>query len=197
MSACRPRERVAAPFACTRSTCKLASWAEKYDHGVSLVTPPQRALPTELVDRRIKSRSRMHWYLADRSARIADPEATALLLDEAGFITETAASNFCAVIDGVVVSPPEGAVLEGVSLGMVRDLADNLRVSFTRRPITVDEALTASECFLTSTPSCLLPVVKLNGQRIGDGEPGPVYRDLLRAWSDAVGIDVRVPPLLD
>jgi branched-subunit amino acid aminotransferase/4-amino-4-deoxychorismate lyase len=82
-------------------------------------------------------------------------------------------------------------VLEGISLGMVRDLAHHLRLPFVRRPIAVDEALAASECFLTTTPSCLLPVAKLNGQPIGNGSPGPIYRRLLRAWSDAVSVDLR------
>jgi branched-subunit amino acid aminotransferase/4-amino-4-deoxychorismate lyase len=176
---------------------QIASWAEKYDRGVSLVTPPQTALPPELVDPRIKSRSRMHWHLAERAAREIDGQASALLLDRSGFITETAAANFCAVIGGAIVSPPEATVLEGVSLGMVRDLAHELGTPFVRRPITVDEALGASESFLTSTPSCLLPVVKLNGQRIGDGDPGPVYQELLRAWSAAVGTDVCLQGPLD
>jgi branched-chain amino acid aminotransferase len=170
---------------------QFAAWAEKYDRGVSLVTPPQAALPAELVDPRIKARSRLYWHLAERAARAIDADATALLLDGDDFITETAAANFCAVLDGAVVSPPEGTVLEGVSLGMVRDLCAELGLPFVRRPITVPEAWTASECFLTSTPSCVLPAVRLNGQAIGDGRPGPIFAKLLNAWSAVVGVDLR------
>jgi len=166
------------------------TWWHKYERGVFLATPPQHALPCEVIDPRIKVRSRMHWHLAERAAREIDSQASALLVDRDGFITETSSANFCAVIDGVIVSPPEGSVLEGVSLGMGRDLAAQLRIPFARRPITVKEALTASECFLTSTPWSILPVVKLNRHLIGDGFPGPIYRHLLRAWSEAVGTNV-------
>uniref|UniRef100_A0A7C4QMC4 branched-chain-amino-acid transaminase n=1 Tax=Schlesneria paludicola TaxID=360056 RepID=A0A7C4QMC4_9PLAN len=169
----------------------VENWREKYESGVRLVTPPQTAMPPELVDPRIKSRSRLHWHLAEQAARAIDSQAQALLVDRAGFVTETAAANFCAVIQGAIVSPPEGTVLEGVSLGMVRDLAAELNIPFVRRPIPVAEALAATECLLTSTPSCLLPVVALNQHRIGDGRPGPIYRRLLSAWSAAVGKDVR------
>lgn len=167
------------------------NWAEKYETGVRLVTPPTPALPAACVDPRIKARSRLHWHLAERAARRLDPQAHALLLDAQGQITETAAANFCAVIHGTIVSPPAGTVLEGVSLGMVRDLAAELNIPFERRPLTLAETLTATECFLTSTPSCLLPVVAINQHPIGDGRPGLVYHQLLAAWSAAVGQDLR------
>jgi branched-chain amino acid aminotransferase len=35
-----------------------------------------------------------------------------------------------------------------------------------------------------------LPAVRLNGQPVGDGQPGPVYRKLLAAWSRLVGLDI-------
>jgi branched-chain amino acid aminotransferase len=43
---------------------------------------------------------------------------------------------------------------------------------------------------LTSTSVCLLPIVECDGKPIGDGRPGPVYNQLLKAWSDMVGLDV-------
>ena len=42
----------------------------------------------------------------------------------------------------------------------------------------------------SSTTCCLLPVTKFNDQAIGDGEPGPIFRELIAAWSDLVGIDI-------
>lgn len=168
-----------------------ALWAGKYDTGVALATPSLPALPGEVVDRRIKSRSRLHWHLAERAARALQPGASALLLDAQERITETAAANFCAVLDGVIVSPSEGTVLEGVSLQMVAELARDLSIPFVRRDLTVADAARASECFVTSTPPCLLPVASLNGVPIGDGRPGPIYRHLLAAWSAAVGVDIR------
>ncbi len=165
-------------------------WAEKYDRGVALVVPSVQAMPGRIVDPRIKSRSRMHWHLADQAARQMEPGAMAILIDEHGHLTETAASNFIAVIDGELVSPPAGAVLEGVSLGVTRELATALGYPIQRRAITPAELAVATEAFLTSTPSGLLPVTRFQGQPLGNGAPGPMYRQLLAAWCDSVGVDI-------
>ena len=49
----------------------------------------------------MKHRSRMHFYLADKDARLLDPQAMALLLDLDGFVTETNGANFL-MVDGSV-----------------------------------------------------------------------------------------------
>jgi branched-subunit amino acid aminotransferase/4-amino-4-deoxychorismate lyase len=168
-----------------------ATWGPKYDTGVELAASTVPALPNAVVDRRIKSRSRLHWALADREVRTRFPQATAVLLDGDGSITETAASNVIVVKQGVLRSPPVGTVLEGVSLGMLLELAASLRLDCERRRMTVDDLLHADEVLLTSTPVCLLPATRFEGQPIGTGQPGPVYRQLLDAWSAAVGVDLR------
>ena len=48
----------------------------------------------------------------------------------------------------------------------------------------------ADEAFTSSTPYCMLPVTRINQKPIGAGVPGPIYRDLLKAWSELVGIDI-------
>lgn len=167
-----------------------AQWAAKYETGVALVVPLVRAVPAEVVDPRIKSRSRLHWHRADQAARQIEPGATAILVNERGDLTETAAANLIAVIDGKLVSPPPGSVLEGISLGVTLELARSCEYVTERRSLTPAELSHASEAFLTSTPCCLLPVTRFEGQPIGDGRPGEVYRRLLSAWNDHVGIDI-------
>ncbi|MDZ4687806.1 MAG: aminotransferase class IV [Planctomycetaceae bacterium] len=168
-----------------------ATWAAKYDLGVELAVSQIPALPNEIVDRRIKSRSRLHWTLADRDVRARFPQATALLLDADGSVTETAACNVCIVKNRVVSSPPPGTVLEGISLAMLFELAAELGFPCERRRLTVDDVTNADEIWLTSTPPCVLPVTRFEGQPVGDGQPGPLHRQLLAAWSDAVGVDIR------
>jgi D-alanine transaminase len=43
-----------------------------------------------------------------------------------------------------------------------------------------------SELFLTATTSEVLPTVRVDDQRIGDGKPGPIVRRLQAAYDDAV-----------
>ena len=72
----------------------LEMWAEKMRHSAHLVTPATRHIPPECYTANIKCRSRMHYYLADQEARLVDPDATALLLDLAGNVTETSGATF-------------------------------------------------------------------------------------------------------
>ena len=51
--------------------------------------------------------------------------------------------------------------------------------------------MNADEAMLTSTPYCLAPVTKINGAPIGSGQvQGPVFRRLMQAWSQRVGVDI-------
>ena len=48
----------------------------------------------------------------------------------------------------------------------------------------------ADEAWITSTPFSMIPVTRFNFQPVGDGKPGGIYRQLLAAWSDEVGVDI-------
>lgn len=164
-------------------------WAAKYEAGQRLVIPQIRQLAAEALDPTIKHRSRLHWHLAEREARLVDPQANALLLDQQGHLTETASGNLCVVRGGVILTPAENA-LKGVSLQVVAELAADLEIPLRRVDLPPSDALAADEVFTTSTPYCLLPVTWLNGCEIGDGAPGPVFRKLLATWSELVGVDI-------
>jgi branched-chain amino acid aminotransferase len=133
----------------------------------------------------------MHYYLADREARLVDPEASALLLDLDGNVTETNAANFSFVEGGAIVSPTTRNTLPGISRATVFELAAQLGIDFVERDSQPYQAINADEAFLTSTPYCMMPVTKINGIPIGDGKPGPIFRRLLDAWSKLVGVDIE------
>ena len=139
----------------------------------------------------MKCRSRMHYYLAEREVHERDAEAWALLLDLAGNVTETNSGNFLMVERGVLVSPPTEYTRAGVSRALVLELAEVLGIPFLARDIPLAEAMQADEAFLSSTSYCLMPVTKINDVLLGDGRPGPIYRALLTAWSQRVGVDIE------
>jgi branched-chain amino acid aminotransferase len=165
-------------------------WAQKMRAGAHLVTPPTRHVPPACYDPKIKCRSRMHFYLADQEARRLDPDALALLLDLDGNVTETNGANLLIIKHGTIISPTTANTLPGVSRSMVMELATRLGVPFTERDLQVFDVLNADEALLTSTPYCIMPATRINGATIGDGRPGPMFRRLLTAWSDAAGLDV-------
>jgi branched-subunit amino acid aminotransferase/4-amino-4-deoxychorismate lyase len=171
-------------------------WARKMQAGTHVVTPSIRHVPPQCFDPKMKYRSRMHYYLADQEAHLVDPDAAALLLDLEGNVTESSGANFLMVEGGKIVSPTLRNTLPGISRRTVIELAEQLGIEFVERDFQVYNVINADEAFLASTPFCLMPVTKINGLPIGDGKPGPVFRKLIGAWSEKVGVDI-VQQILD
>jgi branched-chain amino acid aminotransferase len=166
-------------------------WAEKYRGGQSLATTAVRQVPPECWPVSLKCRSRMHYYLADRQARAADPQARALLLDAQGFVTEASTANLLIYRAGEgLISPPAAKILRGISLSVALELARRLGIAFTERDLTADDVASADEVLLTSTSICVLPATRFNGRPIASARPGTVFSRLMAAWGEMVGIDI-------
>ncbi len=172
-------------------------WSGKYETGEHLVTSTVRQVPPESWPSELKCRSRMHYFLAEQDVRRAMPGARALLLDRNGHVNETSTANIMGVIGSVSApslwSLPNVMTLPGVSQAFVQEIADrklNVRGFGVGEYFPEEFARSMGEVFITSTPFCLLPVVKLDDTPICDGKPGPVYRQLLAAWSEEVGVDI-------
>ncbi len=166
-------------------------WASKLDTGSHLVTPSIRHVPPQCYDPKMKYRSRMHYYLADKEAQLVDPDASALLLDLAGNVTETGGANFLIVENGTIVSPTLTNTLPGISRATVIELAEKLGIPFVVKDFQVHSVMNADEAFTATTPYCIMPVTKINGVPIGDGRPGPIWKRLMSAWSELVGLDIE------
>jgi branched-chain amino acid aminotransferase len=166
-------------------------WARKYQSGESLATTDVAQVQAACWPPELKCRSRMHYYLADKQARTRYPDSRALMLDDNGFVTETTSSNIVLYRRGVgLVMPPREKVLPGISLAVVVELAGQLGIEYVERDLMPADVAAADEVFLTSTSPCVLPVVRINGQEIGDAVPGEVYRRFISGWSDSVGVDI-------
>lgn len=166
-------------------------WAGKYRSGQSLRTTAIRQVPAACWPATLKCRSRMHYYLADRQAAAAEPGARALLLDLDDHVTEASTANVLVyrAAQGLL-APPEATVLPGISQATVFELARSFGIPHAHRNLTLDDVLGADEVLLSSTPLCLLPVTRVNGQPIGSGTPGPLFQRLMAAWNQRVGIDI-------
>jgi branched-chain amino acid aminotransferase len=78
-------------------------------------------------------------------------------------------------------SPLDGA-LEGITRGAILSLAAEAGVEAHEARLTRFDVYTATECFLTGTGVEVMPVVQVDGRRIGDGTPGPLTRRLQEAF---------------
>jgi D-alanine transaminase len=127
--------------------------------------------------------------LAKESARAAGAKE-AWFVDQDGFVTEGASSNAWIVTDegDLVTRPPGEEILRGVTRMTVIDVAKSLGLAVVERPFTVGEALGAREAFITSASNIVMPVVRIDGQKIGEGIPGALALRLRRVFHDVAEI---------
>jgi branched-chain amino acid aminotransferase len=169
----------------------VASLAHFYDDGVHAVTPSQRAIPGQLIEPKIKSRSRIHLQFANQQVALTnDPNAMALLLDPDGFIAEGTGANFFMARDGVLLTPEGRNCLRGTRRAYLLDLAGRLGIEAHETNIELYDVIHADEAFFSSTAFSMLPVTRINGMPIGDGRIGPIFRRLIDSWSEEVGVDI-------
>jgi len=166
-------------------------WASTYTNGQSLRSTRIRQVPAACWPPELKCRSRMHYYLADREAAAAEPGARALMLDLEGHVTEASTANILAFRESEgLISPPRESILPGISMETAFELAAAAGLPVVHRTLTVDDLCDAAEVLLSSTSPCLLPVTRIDGRRIGEGSPGPLFARLMRAWGAKVGVDI-------
>lgn len=123
--------------------------------------------------------------LAKEAAR-RDGAQEAWFVDRDGYVTEGASSNAWIVrSDGFVLTPPLGpAILGGVTRATLIDVLAASGVPFEERRFTIAEAQRAREAFVTSASATVMPVVRIDDGRIGDGRPGTLTLRLREKFHD-------------
>ena len=116
----------------------------------------------------------------------------ALFLDTDGHCSEASASNFFAVIDGQLTTPPIAcAALPGITRAAVIEVAAGMGLAVDDRPLDPARLKFATEAFLTSSLRGIAPLVRLDGIAIGTGKPGKVTRQVMTAYADLVARECR------
>lgn len=111
-----------------------------------------------------------------RQEAIEEGCAEAILIKQ-GYVTEGAASNVFAVIDGVLMTPlNNGAILAGITRDVILELAAQNNIPFSEQIIALEALQQASEIWVTSSTREIVPVVELDGLKVGDGKPGALFR---------------------
>ncbi len=147
-----------------------------FEHGVGAVTfHGERALP------HAKSLNTLVNHLARTRAQKAG-EHEGLLVDRHGCVTEGSTSNLFVVQDGALLTAPAEDVLAGVTQLELLKLAASLDLPVDQRPLPLAGMARWDEAFLTSTSRHVLPLVRIDGQPIGHGRPGPITRRLQQAF---------------
>jgi branched-subunit amino acid aminotransferase/4-amino-4-deoxychorismate lyase len=116
--------------------------------------------------------------------RLAEAGALDLLYHDGERVFEAASASVYFVRDGRIHVPAD-SVLWGTVGSLVLELAsDNYEI--VTGDIALADAIAADEVFLTSTTRGVVPIVRIDEQIVGDGVPGPVTRDLMALWNEAL-----------
>lgn len=100
-----------------------------------------------------------------------------------GKATEGAASNLFIVKDGVIITPPKGnKLLPGITRDLIVELARQHRLNYQERELSEQELLDADEIWISSSTKEVMPVLELNQQAVGNGQPGPVWKQIYQLY---------------
>jgi D-alanine transaminase len=130
----------------------------------------------------IKSISLLANILAKQEAHAAGAYE-ALLVDENGHVTEgSSTSSFC-VHNGQIWTSQSGPhILPSITRGILLELAGRLEIKVIERECALADYLQADEVFLAGTTTEAMPVVAIDGKKIGAGVPGEITRRLRQAF---------------
>jgi D-alanine transaminase len=111
-------------------------------------------------------------------ASMAKTEATEKGFDDAwmlreGYVTEGSSSNAWIIKGKIIMTrQSDNLILSGITRNVIFKCAKDLGYEVMTKNITLQDAQSASEAFITSATACVMPVVKINTNQIGDGKPG-------------------------
>ncbi len=155
---------------------------EAYTDGVAVVSYRTERVTDHSAAAGAKVGNYLMAVLASRAARAANA-AEALIVDGRERVIEGATSNVFAVLDGALVTPPE---TDGILLGITREttleVAAELGVPVRLESLSLSELKRASEVFISSSIRELVPVIRIDGEPVGDGKPGREHARLLAAF---------------
>ena len=105
------------------------------------------------------------------------------ILFENGFITEGAVSNVFCCIDNKILTPPlTDNILPGVTRKVILELIQENSFEYEETRILVDSFLSAEEIWVTNSTKGVIPIIELDGKKIGPGVPGEKYLQISRAF---------------
>ena len=164
-------------------TDKIALYSEKfYKQGMEIITVPTRRNIPEALNPQIKSLNYLNNILAKIEAINAGVEE-AIMLNSEGYVAECTGDNIFIVKRGTLLTPPVYiGSLRGITRDVIFDLAKAIKIPVREEVLTRHDLFNADECFLTGTAAEAIPVVKIDGRKIGDGKPGKITLKLIHKF---------------
>lgn len=106
-----------------------------------------------------------------------DQDSAEAILIKNGYVTEGAASNVFAVVNGILLTPPKAnTILPGITRDVILDIAEKNAIAYREDAISLAELKAAEEIWVTSSTREIIPVVELDGLSVADGKPGALWQ---------------------
>jgi branched-chain amino acid aminotransferase len=159
---------------------------EKYESGIEVITCSTRRNSVQSLPARVKSLNYLNNILGVIEANNNDVEE-AIMLTLEGYVAEATADNIFFARDGVLKTPAlHHGILAGITRASVIEIARRMGIDVEEGTYLTFDLYTADECWLTGTGADLIPVVGIDGRRVGDGHPGTLFKRIRSQWLDYV-----------
>lgn len=100
-----------------------------------------------------------------------------------GLLTEGTSSNLYIVRQNVIYTPKLGSeILGGVTRQLVLELADEHGIQLQETDLDYEQLLDADEVWISSSTRAVVPVVEVDGEMIGEGTPGPLWKQMYQLF---------------
>ena len=122
--------------------------------------------------------------LLKQQAKDAGAEEALLIRD--GYLTEGSSSNAYAVIDGVIyTAPKDEKILPGITRDVVLSIAKKAGIPLVEEAVAESQLTTADELWVSSSTKEVLSITRLNGVKVGQGVPGPIWQKIDTLYQQA------------
>ena len=110
----------------------------------------------------------------------------ALILDVDNNVNEGSGENFFMVKDGILYTPRDHTVLNGITRKTIIDISQDLDLEVFEKDISVEDVKVADEAFFTGTAAEVTPIVQVDQSKIGDGATGKITRKVQKEYFDLI-----------
>ncbi|MBI2711309.1 MAG: aminotransferase class IV [Bdellovibrio sp.] len=165
--------------------------AQRPPEGIKVRISPRIRMDRRALDPAMKSGNYLNSLLAYLDAA-ENGFDDALLCDYEGNLTEGTTFNLFYVRREIVATPPlENGILVGVTRSKVLEIAKDLGIQVREVRFPRERLFEADEVFLTSSLKEVLPIVQIDGRKIGDGNTGPITQKLQYAYRQKITQDTQ------
>ena len=154
------------------------------EKGIKVITTTLRRNGPDVLSPRVKSTNYLNNILAKLQAHAAGAQ-DAIFLNTQGLVCELTGDNLFIVKESRVITPPLWVgLLDGITRKAIMRVARDLGLEMREEPLTLHDLYTSDECFATATRLEILPIVSIDGRRVGNGTTGPITAKIRRGFMD-------------